>query len=144
MRGSRAPPVHSPRLGGDVEGRNSQKKDLDRLDPWIEASGMRFNKPSALGSPRCSGIGDEWLESCWIGGAGPNGLSQQRKRIWCKKMLLEGRLTSCRIPVVKLKHSLDVMRNKRREVQCVTIYGMMVILLPEQIFNLYPAQVVDS
>lgn len=56
-----------------------------------------------------------------------------------QKMLLEGRFTSCRIPVVKLKHYLDVMRNKGREVQCVTIYGMMVILLPEHIFNLYPA-----
>lgn len=78
------------------------------------------------------------------GGAGPSVLSQQRGIIWFKMMLLEGRFTSCRVLVVKLKHSLDVMKNKRREVPCVTIYGVMVILLPKQIFNLYPARVVDS
>lgn len=78
------------------------------------------------------------------GGAGPGVLSQQRRIIWFKMMLLEGRFTSCRVLVVKLKHSLDIMKNKRREVPCVTIYGVMVILLPKQIFNLYPARVVDS
>lgn len=97
-----------------------------------------------LGPHSALGVGMSGQRAAGPGGAGPGVLSQQRRIIWLKTMLLEGRFTSCRVLVVKLKHSLDVMKNKRREVQCVTIYGIMVILLPKQIFNLYPARVVDS
>lgn len=105
---------------------------------------MRCNKSSALGSPQCSGIRDEWPGSCWTWGCWSWCSQPAEEVIWLKTMLLEGRFTSCRVLVVKLKHSLDVMKNKRREVPCITIYGVMVILLPKQIFNLYPARVVDS
>ena len=63
----------STELGGSVdllEGRKALQRDLHRLDPWTDASCVRFNKakcwvlPWSHNSPLQLQAGTERLESC--------------------------------------------------------------------------------